>query len=99
VVRDVARPSSSATSAVEATPPPAAPAMPVVPGPAIAEPTPIRAATPANKSAEPAEGRGRPVRSRTTAKINKPREVGELSDKMKNSSEPRTGHGPRTGRW
>ena len=67
--------------------------------PAIAEPTPIRAATPANKSADSAEGRGRAVRSRTTAKINKPREVGELSDRTKNSQSPGANHAPRTGKW
>ena len=95
VVHKAARPSSSATTAVEATPPPVAPAVPVVPGPAIAEPTPIRAATPANKSAEPAEGRGRTARN----KIGKPRKVGEPSDRTKNSQSPGANHAPRTGKW
>ena len=99
VVHDAVRPSASETSAVEPTPPPAAPAAPVAPGPAIAEPTPIRAATPANKSAEPAEGRGRAARNKIAGKTSKPKKIGEASDRRKNSSEPRTGHGPRTGRW
>ena len=101
VVHKAARSSSSATAGVEATPPPAQPVVPVVPTPAVPEPSPARAApsSPTNKSAEPAESRGRAVRNKITARNGKPRKVGEPSDKMKNSSEPRTGHGPRTGRW
>jgi hypothetical protein len=95
VVHNVARPSSSATSAVETTPPPAAPAVPIVPAPAIAEPTPIRAAPPANKSADSAEERARTARD----KISKPREVGELSDKTKNTSKSDAKHPPRAGKW
>jgi serine/threonine-protein kinase len=99
VVRDAVRPSASETSAVEPTPPPAAPAAPVAPGPAIAEPTPIRAATPANKSAEPAEGRGRAARNKIAEKTSKPRRVGEPSDGTKDSQESGTSHAPRTGKW
>jgi len=95
VVRQAARPSASATTAVEATPPPAAPAAPVVPAPTIAEPTPIRAATHANKSADSAGERGRAARS----KIGKPREVGEPSDRTKNSQKPGANNAPRTGKW
>ena len=95
VVRDVARPSSFAATAVEATPPPAQPAAPVAPAPAIAEPTPIRAAAPANKSADSAGERGRAAQS----KIGKPREVGEPSDRTKNSQKPGADHAPRTGKW
>jgi len=99
VVRDAVRPSASETSAVEPTPPPAAPAVTVVPGPAIAEPTPIRAATSANKSAEPAEGRGRAARKKIAGKTSKSRRVGEPSDRTKDSQEPGTNHAPRTGKW
>ena len=97
VVRDVARPSSSATSAVEATPPPAAPAAPVAPAASIPEPSPTHAVPsfPARGSAEPAEGRGRAARN----KIGRPREVGEPSDRTKNSQKPGADHAPRTGKW
>jgi hypothetical protein len=95
VVHKAARPSASATTAVEATPPPAAAAVPVAPGPALAEPTPIRAAMPANKSAEPAEGRGRAARN----KIGKSREAGEPSDRTKNSQSPGANRASRAGKW
>ena len=95
VVRDVARPSSSATTEVEAPPPSAAAAAPVATGPAIAEPTHIRAAAPANRSADSAGERGRTARS----KIGKPREVAEPSDRTKNSPKPGVNNAPRTGKW
>jgi serine/threonine protein kinase len=90
VVRPVARPSPSASPKVEGTPPPAPPAVPVVPAASIPEPFPVRAAAspPANRSADPNQGRARAARNRTTAKIG-----------AKNSSERRAGHGPRTGKW
>ncbi|MGB8294633.1 MAG: hypothetical protein WCG85_04335, partial [Polyangia bacterium] len=98
VVRNAARPSSSATTEVEAPPPPAQPA---VPAPATLEASPTGAAPPpaASKSAEPAEGRGRAARNNITAKTSKSRKVGKPSDKTKNNSERQAGHGPRTGRW
>ena len=101
VVRDAARLPSSATPAVEVTPPPPAPAVPVIPARAITEPSPIRAAPwPfANKSAEPADGRGRATRNKITAKVGKIREVDEPSDRNKNSSKPGAGHPLRAGKW
>ena len=96
VVRKAARPSPSATSAVEATLPPAAPAAPVVPGPAIPELSPTGAAPPpaANTSADLAKGA-----SAARNKIGKPRKVGEPSDRTKNSQSPSANHAPRTGKW
>jgi serine/threonine-protein kinase len=101
VVHKVARPSSSATSGVEATPPPAQPVVPVVATPAIPEPSPARTApsSPANKSADSAEGRSRAARNKITARNGKPREVGEPSDRTKKSSKLGADHAPRMGEW
>jgi serine/threonine-protein kinase len=98
LVHKAARPSSSATSGVEATPPPA---QPVVPAPAIPEPSPTRAAPspPANGSADSAEGRGRAARNKITARNGKPREVGDPSDRGKKSSKLGADHAPRMGKW
>ena len=85
VAHNATRPTSSATTAAESLPPPAAPTAPVVPGPAIPELS--------------ATGTAPPPAAIKSAKTRKPKKIGEASDKTKNSSEPRTGHGPRTGRW
>ena len=101
VVHKAARPTSSATTAVEATPQPAAPTVLVVPAASIPEPSAPRAALslPANKSADSADGRGRTARNKIAAKIGKPSEVGEPSNKTKYSSKRGAKHAPRAGKW
>jgi serine/threonine-protein kinase len=84
VVRNAERPSSSAAPAVEATPPPA---QPVVPAPAMPEPSPTR------------EAPSRTARNKITAKIGKPREVGEPSERTKSRLKPGADHARRTGKW
>jgi serine/threonine-protein kinase len=101
VVHKVARSSSSATPAVEATQTPPSSAVPIVPSPATPEPSPVRAAPspPAKKSADPAERRSRAARDKITARNGKPREVGEPSDRTKKSSKLGADHALRMGKW
>jgi len=97
-----ARSSSSATAGVEATPPPAQPVVPVVPTPAMPEPSPARAAPspPTNQVGGFRRGtKAAPLRNKITARNGKPREVGAPSDR--NQEELETRRRPRTkdGKW
>jgi hypothetical protein len=99
VVHKAARLSSSATTAVEATPPPVAPAVPVVPAASIPEPSPAHAVPSplANKSADLAKGGASAAPSKITSKTSRSRKVGEPPDKTESSS--KRGRGQKTGRW